>query len=272
MFPKIADLGALTLHTYGLLLAVAFLTGIWLSARLGARDGIHPDTVWNLGLLIIASSLIGSKLLLIIVEWDYYSRNPLDIFSLDTLRSGGVFLGGLLAAIIATSLYFRRKKLPGWKLADVFAPGLALGHAIGRVGCFAAGCCWGTACSLPWAVTFTNEYAHANVGVPLNIPLHPTQLYESAAELFIFAGLMRAWRSRRFEGQVILLYLMSYSVIRFLLEFLRGDPNGNVGPLTTSQFISVIVFATSLLLYWKRQGQVVVPSRRVTAQKASRQR
>lgn len=254
MFPKIANLGPLTLHTYGLLLAVAFLVGIWWSSRLAQKEGIHPDTIWNLGLIVIASSLVGAKLLLVIVEFNYYKRNPAEIFSLDTLRSGGVFLGGLIVALAATTFYFHKKKLPGWKFADLMAPGIALGHSIGRVGCFMAGCCYGKACSLPWAVTFTSEYAHANVGVPLNVALHPTQLYESLTELLIFIGLMRARRGKKFDGQIILLYLMAYSAARFFLEFLRGGDDGHVfgGLLTTSQFITLIAFPASLCLYWWR--------------------
>ena len=255
MFPKIVDLGPLTLHTYGLLLAIAFLLGIWLSARLAEKEGINPEVIWNGGLLVILSALLGAKALLIIVDFDYYRQNPLQVFSVETLRSGGVFLGGLIAAIAATATYFYRKKLPGWKLADLYAPGLALGHAVGRVGCFTAGCCWGTTCTQPWAVTFTSDYAHSNVGVPLNVALHPTQIYESAAELVIFLGLMGVRKRKGFDGQIILMYLMAYSVVRFLLEFLRGDANGTVfdGLLTTSQFITLIGFPTCLLLYWLRQ-------------------
>jgi phosphatidylglycerol:prolipoprotein diacylglycerol transferase len=235
-----------------LLLAVAFLVGIWLSARLAQAEGIHSDTIWNIGLVVIASALIGAKLLLILVEFDYYRKNPAEIFSLETLRSGGVFLGGVIAALAATSYYFHRLKLPGWKLADIIAPGLALGHAIGRVGCFAAGCCFGKSCSLPWAVTFTSEYAHAYVGVPLNVSLHPTQLYEAAVEFVFFLGLLRFRKKKAFDGQVILIYLMSYSVVRFFLEFLRGDANGRVlGSLSTSQLIAVIGFPVCLFLYFR---------------------
>jgi phosphatidylglycerol:prolipoprotein diacylglycerol transferase len=255
MFPKIAEIGPLTLHTYGLLLALAFLLGIWWTSRLAGKEGMHPDTIWNIGLIIIASSLLGAKALLILVEFDYYRSNPSAIFSLDMLRSGGVFLGGVIAALAATAYYLYRNKLAWWKTADLFAPGLALGHALGRVGCFAAGCCYGTSCSLPWGVTYHSEFAHNYVGVPLNQPMHPTQLYEAAAELVTFLALMQLLKRKKFDGQIILAYLIIYSCVRFVLEFFRGDSNGTIlgGVLSTSQFISVVAAPTALLCYWWRK-------------------
>jgi phosphatidylglycerol---prolipoprotein diacylglyceryl transferase len=254
MFPKIVEIGPMTLHTYGLLLAVAFLLGIWWTSRLATKEGINADTIWNIGLIVIASSLIGAKLLLVIVEFDYYRANPSAIFSRDLLQSGGVFLGGVIAALAATGYYLYRNRLPWWKLADLFAPGLAVGHALGRVGCFAAGCCYGTSCSLPWAVTYSDEFAHTYVGVPLHTPMHPTQLYEAAAEFITFLGLMWLLKRKRFDGQIILAYLMTYSCVRFILEFFRGDANGTVfgGWLTTSQLICAIALPAALCCYWWR--------------------
>ena len=139
----------------------------------------------DLGIWIIVSALVGAKLLLLIVEWDTYGRNPAELMTL--VRSGGVFYGGLIVAVLVAFWYMWRHRLPLWSVSDVFAPGIALGHVIGRIGCFFAGCCFGKETTVPWAITFTSEYAARNVGTPINRPLHPTQLYEAGAELLILA-------------------------------------------------------------------------------------
>lgn len=249
MYPKLISLGPLTLYTYGFLLAVAFFFGLWLTARFARREGIHEDTIWNLGLLIVVCGLLGSKLLMIVTEWNYYRDHPAAIFSLSTLQSAGVFFGGLLCALAGCAWYFRRHHLPPWKMADLFAPGLALGHAIGRLGCFSAGCCFGRPASVPWAVIFTDPVAGEQTGVPLHLPLHPTQLYESAAETLIFLLLLGLRRRKSYEGHLILTYLALYSVARFIIEFYRGDERGSLfgGLLSTSQFISIITFCVAIL-------------------------
>jgi phosphatidylglycerol:prolipoprotein diacylglycerol transferase len=169
---------------------------------------------------------------------------PGDFFSWSTLQAGGVFYGGLIAALLVGWWYIRHTRLPWFRTADVFAPAIALGHAIGRLGCFAAGCCWGIACDRPWAVKFTNPVANDLVGVPLNKPLHPTQLYESFAEFLIFGILL--WRIRRPHqtGTIISLYLVLYSTARFVVEFFRYHEQGNLWgtPLDTSQWISIGLF------------------------------
>ncbi len=250
MFPRIAEFGPLVLYTYGLLMSVGFLTGILWTIRMARREGIGADEIWGIGLLVMVSAIIGAKLFLVFFEWRYYLANPREIFTLDTLRSGGVFLGGLLAAIGASIVYFRRKGLPGWKLSDCFAPGIAIGHAIGRLGCFAAGCCFGAACHLPWAVTFTDPVAHQIVGVPLHIPLHPTQLYELLAEASLFLFLNWKAKTKRFDGQLILLYAILYSGIRFFLDFFRGEVQSVLGAdiLTNSQLLCLVAFP---LLSWQ---------------------
>ena len=247
MYPKILDLGPLTIHTYGLLLALAFIGGIWLASRNAAKAGLNPDSIWNLGLIVIFSALVGAKLLLFISDYSYYSQNPREIFSLATLRSSGVYYGGLLLALAASGWYLHRAKLPGWKVADITAPGIALGQSIGRLGCLSAGCCYGKPTHLPWGITFTNPYSYENVGVPLNVPLHPTQLYESVGTFLLFLYLMWRLRRVRFTGQVILEYLMIYAALRFVIEFYRGDERGFVlhGLLSTSQLIGIITFLVS---------------------------
>ena len=251
MYPKILDLGPLTIHTYGLLLALAFIAGIWLASRNASRAGINPDSIWNLGLIIIFSALVGAKLLLFISDASYYWANPREIFSLATLRSSGVYYGGLLLALAASAWFLHRTKLPGWKVADITAPGIALGQAIGRLGCLSAGCCYGKPTHLPWGITFTNEYSYENVGVPLNVPLHPTQLYESLGAFLLFLYLMRRLAGKHFPGQIILEYLMLYAGLRFVIEFFRDDERGFVlnGLLSTSQFIGIITILCSVAVF-----------------------
>jgi len=251
MYPKLLDLGPITIHTYGLLLAVAFIAGIWLASRNAKKAGLDPDSIWNMGLIIIFAALVGAKLMLFISDYSYYLQNTREIFSLSTLRSTGVFYGGLLLALAAAAWYLRRTGLPGWNIADYTAPGIALGHSIGRLGCFSAGCCYGKPTDLPWGLTFTSQYAYENVGVPLNMPLHPTQLYESLGTMLLFLYLMFRLSRKHFTGQIILEYLILYAALRFFIEFFRDDERGFLfdGLLSTSQFVGILTILVSVLLF-----------------------
>jgi phosphatidylglycerol:prolipoprotein diacylglycerol transferase len=252
MYPKILDLGPITIHTYGLLLAIAFIAGIWLTSRNARREGISPDAIWNMGLVIIFSALVGAKILLLLSDYEYYSQNFREIFSLSTLRASGVYYGGLMLALGSAAWYVVRKKLPAWTVADLAAPGIALGQAIGRVGCLSAGCCYGKPTSMPWGVTFTNQYAYNNVGVPLHIPLHPTQIYESIGAFCLFLLLMWRLHRKHIAGQILLEYLILYALLRFAIEFYRGDDRGFVlyGLLSTSQFIAILTILGSAAVYY----------------------
>jgi phosphatidylglycerol:prolipoprotein diacylglycerol transferase len=259
MYPEIFRIGNFPINTYGVLLALAFLSALLIAARLAARDGLPRERVYDLGLWILLAAIVGSKVLMLFTEPEY-REDPARLISLDFLRSGGVFYGGFIAAVIAGYFLIRRYKLPWWKTADAFAPGLALGNAIGRQGCFAAGCCWGKPTSLPWGVEFT-EAGNKVTGVPLGVHLHPTQLYESFGALFIFLFLIWLHRRKRFSGQVILLYAVLYGAMRFTIEFFRDDPRGDILGLTTltglstSQMLSIIVGITGLvflILRWRR--------------------
>jgi phosphatidylglycerol:prolipoprotein diacylglycerol transferase len=243
VYPEI--FGIEFLHTYGLLVAIAFLTALWLAGRLAREKGLNHEAVTNLGIYCALAAIAGAKLMMFVIDLPYYIKNPGEIFSLSTLQAGGVFYGGLLLALAVAGWYMHKTGLPPRETADAFAPGIALGHGIGRLGCFAAGCCWGRECHLPWAVTFTNPEAQRLVGVPLNIPLHPTQLYESIAEFAIFGILLWRFRRPHGKGDIISLYLVLYATARFLVEFLRfhEQPNPFGGPLNTSQWISLALLA-----------------------------
>jgi phosphatidylglycerol:prolipoprotein diacylglycerol transferase len=244
VYPVLLRIGPLTLHTYGLLVATGVLLGLWLARRQAVRRGLDPERVWNLGIYMVLAALVGAKLWLVVAEWDYYVEHSREIFSFSTLLSGGVYYGGFLTAIAVAVFYARRFHLRFLPLADVYAAPLALGHAIGRLGCFAAGCCYGKPTSLPWGVTFTNLYAHELVGTPLGIPLHPTQLYESAAEFLVFAILLLLSQRQRFTGQLFATYAVLYGVTRGTIEFFRGDPDRTLfagGAFSLMQVVSVLL-------------------------------
>ncbi|MGB9181259.1 MAG: prolipoprotein diacylglyceryl transferase [Pyrinomonadaceae bacterium] len=262
MYPELFRIGNFPINTYGVLLALAFLAALLMTARLAARDGLPRERVYDLGLWMLLAALVGSKILMLWTE-PVYREHPLELLSLDFIRSGGVFFGGFIGAVVVGYFLIRRYKLSWWKTADAFAPGIALGQAIGRQGCFAAGCCWGKPTSLPWGVKFT-ELGHEITGVPTGVHLHPTQLYESFAALALFFFLLRLHRRKRFSGQVILFYAVLYSAIRFTIEFFRDDPRGDIAGLTTltglstSQMIAVIVGIGAtiiLIMRWRRASQ-----------------
>jgi phosphatidylglycerol:prolipoprotein diacylglycerol transferase len=268
MYPEIFRIGNFPINTYGVLLALAFLSALLIASRLAAHDGLPRERVYDLGLWMLLAAIVGSKVLMLFTEPEY-REDPSRLISLDFLRSGGVFYGGLIAAVVAGYFLIRRYKLPWWKTADAFAPGIALGNAIGRQGCFAAGCCWGKPTTLPWGVQFT-EAGHEVTGVPLGVHLHPTQLYESFGALLIFFFLLWLHRRKRFSGQVILLYGVLYAVMRFTIEFFRDDPRGDIAGLTTltglstSQMLSLIIGITGLIfliLRWRRADVVEKPEK-----------
>src|SRR5262245_17398060 len=240
--------GPFTLHTYGLLLAVAFLGGLWVASRQAKRASLDANRVTDMAVWVLIAGLVGAKVMLVFVDWARYTASPRELWSL--FQSGGVFYGGLLGGMLMAWWYARRHALPAWPTADVLAPGVVLGQAIGRLGCFFAGCCYGKPASAPWAVTFTSSYANRHVGTPVDIALHPSQLYESFACFLIFFLLLWIAPRKRFAGQVVLVYAVLYSVARFGLEFFRGDPDrGGAWGLSTSQIVAVVIVLAAGYLF-----------------------
>jgi phosphatidylglycerol---prolipoprotein diacylglyceryl transferase len=255
VYPQLFHIGRFFLPTYGFLVATGVLLGLWISVRNSARQGIDPDKAWNFGILVVLAGIVGSKVLYVIYEWNHSYVTWRDIFSLNTLQSGGVFSGGLIGALLAAAWYIRKEHLPALATCDAFAPGLAIGHAIGRLGCFAAGCCYGKPTHAWWGVTFRNPVANQLVGTPLNEALEPTQLFEFAVELANFFLLMWMLKRKKFDGQVFGAYLVLYGVARFFIEFLRGDPGrGSVfgGVISGTQLIAIgLVLLGGVIWYWK---------------------
>ena len=257
MYPRLLELGPITVYTYGVLLAAAYLFGLQLARVRAKQRGLDANRVLDLGIYIIISALVGAKLLLLITDFKSFTADPRELLTL--ARSGGVFYGGLIVAVIVALWYIRRVGLPLWTTCDVFAPGIALGHVVGRFGCLFAGCCYGKPTTRPWGITFTDPFAAANVGTPLGVALHPTQLYEAGAELLILIVLLVTERKGRpFPGRTFWLYMLLYAISRFIIEFYRGDDRGAVGMFSTSQFISIVLapLAIVMLVYLSR---VVTP-------------
>ena len=245
MYPELLTIGPLTLHTYGLLVAGGFLTGIWWMARLAEQEGVPRDTMYDISFWVVLAAIIGSRIFFVIVNYDQYVSAPLDALK---IWSGGlVFYGGLIGAIIATVIMARRNNIRLWKLADIMAPGLALGHAVGRLGCFFAGCCYGAPSDAPWAVTFHNVKSIA----PKGIPLHPTQLYDSFNELSIFLILTALRPRKKFEGQLWWTWLGLYAVGRSIVELYRADARGAIlgGAVTTSQAVAAVALSAAVVMY-----------------------
>jgi phosphatidylglycerol---prolipoprotein diacylglyceryl transferase len=311
MHPDLLTIGNFTLHTYGVLLACAFLVALWVAGVQAARAGLDRARITDLSVYALLAGIVGGKMALVIVDWRHCSPFVHALFwvlvgSLLTLplaaklaqryarrawaawagaaalalvilavkfrpdhriwteivslvQSAGVFYGGFLAALIAAVWFARRNGLALWPTLDVLAPATAIGQAVGRLGCLAAGCCFGKHTDCAWAVTFRDPVAQRTVGTPLDVPLHPTQIYESLATLALFFLLLWLAPRKRFRGQVAATYLLGYALLRFVIEFFRGDDRGTVlrGALSTSQFVALLVALAVIALLprlWKRQA------------------
>ena len=250
MHPILFELGPLTVYSYGVLLASAYLAGLWLAVRRARAAGLDGNKVMDLLIWVIIAALVGAKALLFVVDFRHFTSSWQEFTSL--LRSGGVFYGGLIAAAAVGIYQLRRHKLPLGQSVDLFAPGIALGYMVGRLGCLMAGCCYGKPTTVAWAITFTDPAANFNVGTPLNVPLHPTQIYESLAGLVILVTLLvLEQRARRYPGRTFWTFVFLYAVLRFGIEFFRGDDRGVfLDPLSTSQFISLVLAPLSMFMLW----------------------
>jgi phosphatidylglycerol---prolipoprotein diacylglyceryl transferase len=248
MLPKLISIGSFYIPTYGVLVALGFLVGLGITLRLARRAGMPEEKITNLAVYCAIAGLVGAKLFMFLFDLGYYVRDPGRIFTLETLQAAGVFHGGFIGALLMALFYMRRQQLHPMKTLDVFAPGVAIGQAIGRLGCFAAGCCWGRECNLPWGVRFRSDFA---APVPLDKTLHPVQLYESAADLLIFAILYKQASRAHRPGQVIGWYLVLYSTARFAIEFFRVHEQSLVGPFSLTQWIALgLLILGAAILVW----------------------
>ena len=260
------------LHSYGVAIAAAFLIAIFIGTRTAARTGEDADQVRDLCFWLLVSSLVGARLVFIatnVTDYLRLCRDEHDCFRALRVWEGGlVFYGGFFAALAVAVGYTHRQGLRFWRIADILAPSVALGHFFGRLGCFAAGCCWGVEArgrALAWAVRFGTQslafqdYA-ARRALPesaqVTPPLHPVQLYEAAGELLLFFLLSLLGRRKRWDGQVLVAYLLGYSLLRFVVELYRGDEARKfvAASLSTSQAIAIAAAALAVaLLVWRRR-------------------
>ncbi|MEW6619276.1 MAG: prolipoprotein diacylglyceryl transferase [bacterium] len=256
MHPVFLKIGPITIYSYGVMLAMAFATGIYLAQKRAKNIGLNSKIIIDLGIYILIGSIIGARLLYVLTNLDEYKSQPLQIiFS----RYGFIFYGGLIGATIVSIWYLKKQKLPVWEIADVVAPSIAIGQAIGRIGCFLNGCCYGKPTTLPWGVMMPGSN-------PLDLtPLHPTQLYSSLANLLTFLILSYLWQKRKFTGQIFLSYLILYSIARFMIEIYRGDNPEMLFHLTLSQIISIFIGLVAMTIYGRKE----IGNRQISIEKES---
>ncbi len=243
MYPTLFKLGPLAIHTYGFFVAMGFLTGILLAKKEAARVGEDPEKIVDLCFYILIFSVLGARIFYVLTMPGYFFSKPLEIFKI--WEGGLVFYGGFISAVIFGVIYMKKHGMPFWKIADLISPSLAIGHALGRIGCFFAGCCYGRTCELPWSITFHHPESLA----PLGIGLHPTQLYEAFSNVMIFC-ILRIFRLRkRFEGEVFWLYVLMYGIIRSIIEAFREDFRGGfIFSLSPSQFIGLCLSLIAIIM------------------------
>jgi phosphatidylglycerol---prolipoprotein diacylglyceryl transferase len=256
MHPRLLTTPYFVLHTFGLFLAAGYLAALCQLLRGVRREKLNSEKATGLGLWIIIGAIIGAKLLLIVRSFPEYMSRPAELFSISTLQSAGDFYGGFIGALIAAIWYFSRNpEIPRWLMADLCAPAIALGQAIGRIGCFMAGDDFGKPAHLPWAVVFHDPEAAEIGGAPIGTPLHPVQIYESLICLGIFLFLVWLSQRKKFHGEIILAYTILYAAARFVLEYFRGDEDRGFvfgGLLSTSQFIAILSILVCVPLVFVR--------------------
>lgn len=246
MHPVLFSLGPFTLYAYGLFLALGFFAGLMVSRREAGLLGENPDTVTDIVFYLIIFGVLGGRLFFILTNLQSFIKHPMNVFRV--WEGGLVFYGGFIFAALSVFVYTKIKKISLWKYADILAPGLAIGHALGRIGCLMAGCCYGRQCDLPWAIVFHNHNSLA----PLEIPLHPTQIYEALSNLAIFGALMAFRRKKQVDGQVFWVYVFLYGVMRIVIEFFRGDDRGDFlfGVVSVSQSIGILMILASVFMHF----------------------
>ncbi len=270
MYPILKDFGTwnvpiigeihIFLPTYGVLLAFAAFLVLFIWIKIAKSEGFKTSQMADLGFYTLLAGILGSKIALLIVEFKYYWQNPIEILYI--FRAAGVFQGGIIAGLTVMILFAVKKRLSIWKLTDTASLPLPLGQAIGRIGCFFAGCCYGKPSeSLPWSITFTSSIANENTGVPLGVPLHPTQIYQSLNDFALFIVLLVLWKFKKFDGQITWIYILLYSLTRGSIEFFRGDSRGAYfgGWLSTAQIIGTagIIVSLVMLIFLYRKSKAI---------------
>ena len=253
MHPVAFHLGSLPIRWYGVMMALAFLAGLWTATRRARQVNISGDVIADVTLWLMLGSIAGARFVYVTTYWkSEFADQPFrEIFMIQ--HGGLVYYGGLIGAAIAGTIYLAWKKLPVWKIADALAPSIALGSVFGRIGCLLNGCCYGRACDLPWAIHFPADHETRGAGV------HPTEIYDALLNLVLYVFLAWLFRRKKFDGQIFSAYLVVYSVFRSLAEYFRGDyPADHIhaGLFTSAQLVSAPILLAGLVLYfWRRKAE-----------------
>jgi phosphatidylglycerol:prolipoprotein diacylglycerol transferase len=267
------SLGGFAFYWYGVLLASAFIAGLLNATWVGRRTGRTFPLFSDLLFWVVVGGILGARFTYVAANWDRFSNN---LFEIVNLRSGGlVFYGGLAGAVLAFTLFVRRRCERAWSLGDIAITSLPIGHALGRVGCFMQGCCHGTPTTSAFGVLYPPEspvwHSQVQAGLlsstaPACLPVHPVQLYETAANLLIWVALVFFYRRPHRDGRVIALYMMLYALTRFSLEFLRGDERlRSLSHLSLAQLTSMVLFAVGLGI-WCLVGRTTTETQRTEPQ------
>lgn len=259
MFPTLLKIGPIALHTYGLMLVIGFFIAVAIMKRLAKESGEDPEVIANLAIQCLLIGVVTCRILFVFTQWSYFSQNPLDIFKI--WQGGLVFYGGPIGVLPYFIYYARKHRLNLWRTADILIIGVTFNHAFGRLGCFAAGCCYGSPTDHWWGVKFHSELVDTAMR---GVPLHPTQLYECFSLLILGYLFLRLFRNRSFDGQVFLTYGLTYPILRSIVEIFRGDiVRGFLIPnvISTSQAISLLVFIAALVtMILRSRGRLAVPT------------
>lgn len=238
------SIGPMTIHGYGLMIAAGILVCIFMGMQRAGKKSMNEEAVLDIAIIGVLCGFLGAKLLYVIVEFKSFLINPADVLG----SEGFVVYGGIIAGVCSAIFYCRRKKLVFLEYFDLLSPSIAVAQGFGRIGCFLAGCCYGRETDSFLGVIFP-EGSFA----PSGIKLLPTQLFSSAGDFLIMFILLAYSRHSRRTGNVGALYLLLYGIGRFFLEFFRSDSRGTVGMLSTSQFISIGIVLSALLLFFRHR-------------------
>ena len=258
MHPIAFQIGSFPVHWYGVMIALAFLAGLWTATRRARRENIAGERIADVTFWLMAGAIVGARFVYVVTYWQTeFAAQPLaEIFMIQ--HGGLVYYGGLLGAMLAGSTYVYWHKLPLGKVADILAPSIALGSVFGRIGCLLNGCCYGRACDLPWAIRFPNQSAawqqQFQAGLvgrtDPSLPVHPTEIYDALLNLALYFGLAWLFRHKKFDGQVFATYLVGYAILRFTVEIFRGDypPDHIHHGLTSAQLVSIPILLAGMAL------------------------
>lgn len=256
MIPELLSVGPVVIHSYGLFVALGLMLALIVTLLIAKAQGTAPQQVMDMAFVMILSAIIGSRLMYVVTHHAYYRSHLVDIFKI--WQGGLVFSGGLITVVGVMIWYLKRRRLSFWEMGDLWAPGVALGQAVGRIGCFMAGCCYGQPTDLAWGVVFTNPQSLG----PLNVPLHPTQWYASLMGFLIFVVLLLLNSKKKFEGQVFIWFLILHSTARLLIERFRGDERGMIPgtEMSVTQLVATLLLLAAVALLVRKAGRRTPPS------------